>query len=363
MGCGAFLLLTIMSTTQTTTAPPILDRVASIPIIACSLNAVDSALSTYILTRAPYSTAKDLSKGLSHTAYEYSEPLQKRLAPVINSANGLANKAVDAVESRYPYPFKAQPQEVYTLVQEKGKGVANYVSSTIDNTGKRIDQTIKTPAYNAAQNIDQRFSPIVDYFAVRVNGDAGPSSPDAKYQYQRALAISKTVKDNLYVYTNEGFEHLRNQHVLIQRASDTAQSITALASESITSGKNRLHTLSTSMISELQGVQNSAAAFRSSIQNTVQNQVPAQMRQRYTELTDNLQGAATELKNILAENISMQEKASRVGHQVHDRVSPLLESLRNAVSELLARGKRETSKASRQVNGVNGTRSHSANSN
>ncbi|GLB42203.1 hypothetical protein LshimejAT787_1102180 [Lyophyllum shimeji] len=355
-----------MSTTQTTSAPPrvtILDRVASIPIIACSLEAVDSALSTNILTRAPYSTAKDLSKGLSHTAYEYSEPIQKRLAPVISSADGLANNALDAVESRYPYPFKAQPQEVLTLVQEKGKGVADYVSSTIDNTGKRIDQTIRTPAYNAAQNIDQRFSPIVDYFAVRVNGEAGPSSPDAKYQYQRALALSKTLKDNMYVYTSESFEHLRNQHALLQKASDTAQSITALASESIASGKNRVTTLSNAMISELQNVQNSAYAFTASIQDTVKNQVPAQMRQRYTELTNNLQGAATDLKNIMAEDIPLQEKANRVRQEVHDRVVPLLDHFRKTVSDLLARGKGEASKSSTQLNGVNGTRPHGANSN
>lgn len=59
-------------------------------------------------------------------------------------------------------------------------------------------------------------TPIVDYFEHAVSKlnlpDAGPStSPDAKYQYQRALALSKTVGGNVYEYTNEQLRHLQAQ--------------------------------------------------------------------------------------------------------------------------------------------------------
>jgi hypothetical protein len=84
-------------------------------------------------TRSPYSTAK----GLSTTAYKYAEPLQVRLAPLIIQADGYANKAVDVVQSRYPYPFTAKPEEVAMLAS------------------KTIDEKVKTPAYNVAQGIDQ----------------------------------------------------------------------------------------------------------------------------------------------------------------------------------------------------------------
>ncbi|KAF5379015.1 hypothetical protein D9615_006050 [Tricholomella constricta] len=350
-----------MSTTQTTTttnegsAPPeftILSRVASIPMIASSLETIDGALSSNAYTRSPYSTAK----GISNSAYKYSEPLQVRLAPLIVQADGYANKAVDAVESRYPYPFKAKPEEVATLVRERRKTAEDYVTNSVNVANKTIDENIKTPAINVAQGIDQRFSPIVDYFEVAVtrlnNSEAGPSTPpDAKYQYQRALHLSKTLKDNIYVYSNEQLKQLQTQNVLVQRATETAQSITTLASSSITSAQTRIHNLSDNMLVELQKLQTSTASFSASIQSSVhnsttqiQNQIPPQIQQTYTEVTNNLSAAVTELRNIITtKDIALQEKVSRVGHEVHDRVSPLLETIRKGVSELLARGNREAS--------------------
>jgi hypothetical protein len=59
----------------------------------------------------------------------------------------------------------------------------------------------------------------MDYFegaVTRLNAEAGPSTPtDSKYQYQRALAISKNLKDNLYVYSNEQLKQIQAQSVLV----------------------------------------------------------------------------------------------------------------------------------------------------
>jgi hypothetical protein len=65
----------------------------------------------------------------------------------------------------------------------------------------------------------QRFAPIVDYFEHAVSKfnhpDAGTSTPsDAKYQYQRALVLSKTLGENLYVYSNDQLKHLQAQSVI-----------------------------------------------------------------------------------------------------------------------------------------------------
>jgi hypothetical protein len=111
----------------------ILRRVAAIPIISSSLQTINGVLLSNTYTRSPYCTAKDLSTA----AYKYAEPLQIRLAPLIIQADGYANKAVDVVESRYPYPFKAKPEEVATLAS------------------KTIDERVKMPAFNVAQGIDQ----------------------------------------------------------------------------------------------------------------------------------------------------------------------------------------------------------------
>ena len=136
-----------MSTTTTESAqtPPLtfLTRVASIPLISSSLGAVDQTLSSSPYTRSLY----PMAKGLSSTAYKYTESLQIRLAPLINRADDYANKAVDVVESRYPYPFKAKPEEVQDYVRERRQSAAESINQS-------IDENVKSPALQVAAGID-----------------------------------------------------------------------------------------------------------------------------------------------------------------------------------------------------------------
>lgn len=240
-----------MSTTQTQTqtdplpfnatqSPPeitILSRVASIPLVSSSLESLNATLSQNAYLSTPYSTAK----GFSTSAYKYTEPLQIRLAPLIVRADSYANKAVDVVESRYPYPFHAKPEEVASYVKEKRDSATEYVreqrDTAVNVANKTIDDKVKTPALSVAQGIDQvcpsfylfshridsspqRFAPIVDYFEVAVtrlnHSEAGPSTlPDSKYQYQRAYNLSKNLKDQIYVYSNDQIKQLQTQSVLV----------------------------------------------------------------------------------------------------------------------------------------------------
>lgn len=134
------------TTTQTQTQPSaeqapnitIITRVASIPMISSGLCTINDALTTNAYTRFPYIQAK----ALSNTAYNLTGPIQTVLAPIIVRVDGIANMAVDVVESRYPYPFKAKPEEV------------------AENMNKAIDEKVRTPAINVAQDIDQ-VSPFV----------------------------------------------------------------------------------------------------------------------------------------------------------------------------------------------------------
>lgn len=131
----------------TSQSPPqltILTRMASIPLISSSLDTLDSTLSQNAYTRSSYSTAK----GLSTSAFRYTEPIQARLAPLIFRADGLANKAVDVVESRCPYPFKAKPEEVATYVRERRQ-------SAVSVANKALDENVKGHAFHVAQGLDQ----------------------------------------------------------------------------------------------------------------------------------------------------------------------------------------------------------------
>ncbi|EGO03996.1 hypothetical protein SERLA73DRAFT_175713 [Serpula lacrymans var. lacrymans S7.3] len=292
----------------------IFTRVLSIPLVSSSLSTLDSTLCGNVFTRSPYTTAQ----ALTHSAYSYTEPIQIRLAPFIIRADGYANKGLDAVESRYPYPFKAKPEEMVNYVKERRE-------SAMSAANKTIDERVKSPAYGVAQGIDQRFAPIIDYFQVAVNkigNESGASSPgsDSQYQYQRAYALSKHLKDNLYVFSQEHLKQLQSQSVLVQRATDTAQNITNLASSSLTNAQTRIHGLSGSMVQELQKLQSSTA------------QLPQQLQSNFPDLSATI----TDLRNIVtAPNVPMNEKVNKVTTEVKERVRPMLDNVSRRVSELV----------------------------
>ena len=76
--------------TETQQAPgtpelTILTRVGSIPLIAESLNTINSTLLSNPYIRPTYTTATEISK----RALSYTEPVQQRLAPILTRADGL----------------------------------------------------------------------------------------------------------------------------------------------------------------------------------------------------------------------------------------------------------------------------------
>ena len=148
------------STTTETQAQPapaqvpnisVITRVASIPMISSGLDTIHDALTTNAYTRSPYGHAK----AISTTAYKLTEPIQTVLAPLIIKVDGIANMAVDAVESRYPYPFKAQPEEVAALARQGQQNTTAYVHDRVNDVNKAIDEKVRTPAFNVAHDIDQ----------------------------------------------------------------------------------------------------------------------------------------------------------------------------------------------------------------
>ncbi|KAL4261646.1 Lipid droplet-associated perilipin protein [Pleurotus pulmonarius] len=345
-------------------------RVASIPLVYSSLQTIHDTLASNAYTRTPFSTAKDISA----TAYKYTEPFQARFAPLIVRADGYANKAVDIVESRYPYPFQVKPEEVATFVRERR-------DSAVSVANKSFDEKVKSPAFNVAQGIDNRFAPIVDYIEAQVNGsEAGPSTPpDAKYQYQRALALSRTLTGRAYVYSGEQIKHLQTQSVLVNRAMETAHSISELASSSLSTAQTRVHTLSDSMVLELQKIQTSAqalstslAASASELQTSIRSQasaIPPQFHEQLAhlqgqvhELQTSLGATINELKGIVtAKDVPVQEKVTKITAEVKDRVTPLLAIVQARVTEILS-GKKTGEDAHTNENGQPPTSNGNGNS-
>ena len=122
----------------------VLTRVASIPLVASSLDQIHSALLSNVLTRSPYHAAQVITQ----TAYNFSQPLQIRLAPLLIRADGYANKGLDVIEEKYPYPFKVKPEEVAEYVREQR-------DSVVSTANERFDKNVKTPAVGVAEGIDK----------------------------------------------------------------------------------------------------------------------------------------------------------------------------------------------------------------
>ncbi|KAJ7066483.1 hypothetical protein C8F01DRAFT_981884 [Mycena amicta] len=280
----------------------VLDRVAAIPIVAFSMQQVSSVLANNRYTASSYSTAKDLSASAYNT---YAAPLQVRLGPWLASADSYANKAVDAVETRYPYPFKAQPEEMSSFVRERSASVTKMVEETRENANKAIETRITTPAKEAAIGFDQRLTPIVDYFEkTAVTQFNTPAPTETQYQVQRVFELSKNATGQLY-----GYSH---QTVLVQRASKTADAITELAHNAGT----RIDALSNRLIGELRDIQTSFASTGAAVQNST------------AAALQELSSTTAALRNIISNpDITVNEKVKQLGLEVEWRLRPVFDSL------------------------------------
>ncbi|KZT24874.1 hypothetical protein NEOLEDRAFT_1134569 [Neolentinus lepideus HHB14362 ss-1] len=310
--------------TQTAATPQlsIVTRLSSIPLIHDSLTTIHSTLSTNPYTQRPYTTAQ----GITVTAYQkFPDPLQTRLAPILVKADDYANKAVDVVESRYPYPFKTPTEDIVKDVKAKSDEARDVATKTIDDR-------VKKPVTGVAQGIDQRFAPLVDLFELYVSKLHAqlPETPAAQhpiesptYQYQRAYALTVNLRDSLYVYSKEHLEQIESQSILLQRAAATAQNISATASFTYTNAQQKVHTLSDTMLSEIRTIQSSTATLPAHIQHTLH------------DLTVALSATAHQLSAILSQDAPLSSKVAQIRTTVQERVQPLLEGLNARVDGVL----------------------------
>ncbi|KAF5391812.1 hypothetical protein D9757_001699 [Collybiopsis confluens] len=350
-----------MSSTQTETTSvngdhaefTVVSRITSIPVVYSSLEKMNGTLSTNAYTRTPYSAAL----GLSNSAYKLAGP---HLGPLIVRADSLANMAVDAVQKRYPSAFTATPEDLIGYVQEKQKDVDEYVRRRRDSAGV------------IAQDIDKRFETIVDYLEIAVNRfDAKENRPSSDrdpslYQYQRALELSNRLRNQLQFYSTEQINQLQAHSALIKRTTESARSFTTAASSSLVNAQSKLSSMADNIIFELNKLQvqviSLSDSFHASASSTLKDSaghLPPQIQQKYHELASvlraqassashtyeefslNLASTASDLRDIMAsENMSMQEKATKMTQEVSVKVHPLLEALSRNVQQTL-NGKNE----------------------
>ena len=93
------------------------------------------------------------------------------------------------------------------------------------------------------------------------------------------------------------------------------------------------------MINELQKLHDSTSHLAASLQSGVQGSA-SHIHQAYTEVSAALLDTVHNLASIVKEkDLPVQEKMSRVGKEVQNRVTPILDTVKKSASDVLARSK------------------------
>ncbi|CAE6454226.1 unnamed protein product [Rhizoctonia solani] len=329
------------------------DRVGKIPVVNDTLATINSILSQNAYSKGLYSTAQ----AYSERAYNLSQPVQTRLAPVIGRVDGYANKGLDALESRWPYPFHVTTEEVVGTLRQ-GPDAAYDLAATYANAATKVyEDRVKTPAYVLVSKVDSTLlTPIVDRFEIVVNkfhkdvpsspSSASSSSSDfssegtSERQYARAYRLSLDLKDQIIVISSEQLKQLQQNNMYIQRATESLYNLTnGITNLSHESG-SRAHHLAQSVLAELE-----------SIQHMVQSRKEA-LPGQYATLKEAVGTTLSEVRGIVHEvDVPVGEKAVKVRDVVIARVQPVLHQVIEEGKKLIGRAKiqgeeiKETSKA------------------
>jgi len=313
------LLSTIMSTS--------LKRVYSIPLVADSISTLHESLSSNGLTRSPYS----LGLAVGEKALNLSQPIQDRLAPVINRADGLANKGLDAVESRYPYPFQTPSQEIY-------RDIKAYPDHAVD--------AAQRAAHSVAHDIDQRLTPLVNRYETAIGrissrqsgsktpsenseGSQEPFTREARSQVERAYKLTLDLRNQIYTLSSEQLAHHQILAAAIQRITEVVYDINTQITASYLNVKGKgiqlkdttqahVHQVGQNIMHQLDKIQATAKALPAHVQANIQ---PIQER---------LQQTLSSLAAILKSDSPMSDKATQVRQTVQKEVQPLLSTVLDA---------------------------------
>ncbi|KAG8741549.1 hypothetical protein FRC10_002726 [Ceratobasidium sp. 414] len=331
-----------MAETQTATPahPPqftSINRVGKIPLVSDTLVSLDALLSQNAYSKGLYSTAQTYGE----RAYNLSAPVQTRLAPVIGRADGYANKGLDVLESRWPYPFQASTEEVVGTLKQGPDAAYGIYAAYANAASKAYEDKVKAPAYGLVVRADSTLTPIVDRFEVVVSKlhKETPLSPSlsstssdlevsSERQVARAYRLSLDLKDQIIVLSSEQFKQLQQNNVYVQRATDTLHNLTNAVTSFSHESNVRAHQLSHSMLCELESINHVLLSRKEAL--------PGQ----YATLKEAVGATLGEVRGIINEaNVPVGEKAVKVRDVVIGRVQPVLQQVIEEGKKLVGRAK------------------------
>ncbi|KAB5594294.1 hypothetical protein CTheo_2224 [Ceratobasidium theobromae] len=319
------------------------DRVGRIPLVNDTLSTLNTLLSQNTYSKGIYSTAQ----AYGERAYSLSQPVQVRLAPVIVRVDGYANMGLDALESRWPYPFQASTEEVIDTLKQGPDAAYGIATAYANAASKAYEDRVKTPAYELT------LTPIVDRFEIVVNkfhkealsssaSSCSSSSSDsegaAERQYVRAYRLSLDLKDQILLVSSEQLKQIQQNNVYIQRATESLHNLTNSISSLSHGSSTRAHQLSQSVLAELESIQQLVHSRKEAL--------PGQ----YASLKEAVGATLTEVRGIVHEtNVPVGEKAVKVRDAVIGRVQPVLQQVIEEGKKLIGRAMVKGEEATEQT--------------
>ncbi|KZO94249.1 hypothetical protein CALVIDRAFT_484677 [Calocera viscosa TUFC12733] len=314
-----------------------LHRLASVPIVHDSIASIDALLTRYSATN----TVKIWAQAWGEQAYKISEPYGARLAPVIVSADGMANQGLDVLQRRFPYPFIAPTDEILTKVRAPADHAYTAAAGYVGAGQKAVSDNVIAPALGAAEGVDKSLSPYLDSFEARVRPyvparDASNGAEDhSKRTAVRAYELTLDARARAISLSQEQFQHLQQQSVLLQRASDTVAHLTVAA-------KEQSQALVAQLLATLDSVQQGTAALPGEVQHALQ------------PFSDRLGETYSQMLAVSHEQIPLGEKTKKLAGKAQEGLAEVLNLAAEKVQQLVGWAKLEGSKKKEQANGKAG---------
>ncbi|KAI4522034.1 hypothetical protein K525DRAFT_269273 [Schizophyllum commune Loenen D] len=279
----------------------IFHRVYGIPLVAAAIDKLHETLSTNVLTARPYAAAQ----GLSVVVYQCWQPVLRPLAPLIARVDVLANTIFDLAETRFPYLFDATPEDMMSVLY-------NTRATFFDDARTRLDEGIKRPGLRVAESIDERLTPVLDYYEDHIKPKLAGSTRanehtelnGTQFQYQRALSLLKALTERIATLPSNQWQRTS---FLFQRSIIQVQE------------------LSDAMLAQLHALQRAISYLATSMQRSV-TATRKHLTITLVEAANALSATIAELQTTLAsEDLTTGERIDRVVDLTTSRINPLLE--------------------------------------
>jgi hypothetical protein len=329
-----------------------LQRISEIPLIDGSIGSVKTLHSTVLDRASPFlqrerisstiATVKAASATATTKAVDVTRPYHGHLATALERLDGYAHKGLDKAEEKYPTAFEITTEEFGKVFHERRRTLTQRAREL---AVKALEREVREVAI---KRFDEKVgSPFVTYIETQVASrlKVERSTPsEGLDSYKRAVNLSKDVTGGLKVYTSGHLKQIREKNPLADRALETAESLSAVASTSISSFFGRFSSVSEKLNVQLAKLKELSLKVKETTQERVKKTpLPAPVRKVWDDalvlFEARVKPFVLEARDTILTEATRTEKIAKLREQITKEGTPLLLKAKEGSVEFLARSK------------------------